>query len=330
MSRLPIRPRAARGLPSRIGAFAIALAASAMPLAAAAADVIRIGLPVKAYWSTVTTDAATNLKLFQKEGITAEVTIFRSSGDAFEAMAAGSTDLILASPSQVAAGITRGVASKVVAGGANKPNGWYLLATAKSPVSKVQEMQGKSIGIAGAGSMTDLFARWAATQGNVEVKRIPVGSAGVVPNLIAGNVDTAVIMAPQSFQLITEKTAKPVVDFGTQMPEMLSEGWIATDKLIAEKPQLIQRALNALYGGLRYVQQNRAYGIKAIAEVHGISEPVAVKQYEDVVLKLLPNGEIRKEWVEAWLDLAKTGGMTGLAPAEATYTTRFKPVPTTP
>jgi NitT/TauT family transport system substrate-binding protein len=330
MPRLSIRPRAACRLLCRIGAYAVASAAAAMSFSAAAAEMVRIGLPVKAYWSTVTTDAAKQLKLFEKEGITAEVTVFRSSGDAFEALAAGATDIILASPSQVAAGITRGVKTKMVGGGANRPNGWYLLAASKSPVAKVTDMQGKSIGIAGAGSMTDLFARWAATKGNVEVKRIPVGSAGVVPNLIAGNVDTAVVMAPKSYELLTDKSAKPVIDFGTQMPEMLSEGWIATDKLIAEKPQLIQKALNAIYGGLKYVQQNRAYGIKAIAEVHGIPEPVAVKQYDDVVLKLLPNGEMKKEWVDAWLDLAKMGGMTGLAPAEATYTTRFKPVPTKP
>ncbi len=39
------------------------------------AETIRIGLPTKTYWPTTVAEAARSKKLFEKEGITAELTI---------------------------------------------------------------------------------------------------------------------------------------------------------------------------------------------------------------------------------------------------------------
>ena len=62
----------------------IAAALLAMP-AAAHAETIRIGLPTKTYWPTTVAETAVKQKLFEKEGITAELTIYRSGAETFEA-----------------------------------------------------------------------------------------------------------------------------------------------------------------------------------------------------------------------------------------------------
>ena len=64
---------------------AAVLGASAM---AQAADTVRIGLPTKTYWPTTIAETAVRQKLFEKEGITAELTIYRGGAETFEAMAA--------------------------------------------------------------------------------------------------------------------------------------------------------------------------------------------------------------------------------------------------
>jgi NitT/TauT family transport system substrate-binding protein len=69
-------------------------------------------------------EAAKAQKLFEKEGITAELTIYRGGAETFEAMAAGAADLILDAPSLPAAGRKKGVMSKVVANGAMGNFGW--------------------------------------------------------------------------------------------------------------------------------------------------------------------------------------------------------------
>src|SRR6186713_3661363 len=88
------------------------LGASAM---ANAAEMVRIGLPTKTYWPTTIAETAVRQKLFEKEGIAAELTIYRGGAETFEAMAAGAADVILDATSLAAAGRSKGVMSKVVA-----------------------------------------------------------------------------------------------------------------------------------------------------------------------------------------------------------------------
>src|SRR5258707_1458921 len=106
--------------------------------AASCAEAVRIGLPTKTYWPTTVAEAAKSQKLFEKEGITAELTIYRGGAETFEAMAAGAADLILDAPSLPAARRKKGVMSKVVANGAIGKFGWQLMVPAKLP-AELQE-----------------------------------------------------------------------------------------------------------------------------------------------------------------------------------------------
>ena len=137
-------------------------AAVAMPNVARAqgGNGIRIGVPTKTYWPTIIAETAIRQKLFEKEGIKAELTIYRSGAEGFEAIAAGAADLILNSSSSVAAGLKKGVNVRCVANGANGYYGWYLVVKTDSPITKVSELAGKKVGITSAGSGTDILARW--------------------------------------------------------------------------------------------------------------------------------------------------------------------------
>jgi ABC-type nitrate/sulfonate/bicarbonate transport system substrate-binding protein len=224
-----------------------ALVLSAAP-ALSHAETIRIGLPTKTYWPTTVAEAAKAQKLFEKEGITAELTIYRGGAETFEAMAAGAADLILDAPSLPAAGRKKGVMSKVVANGAMGNFGWQLMVLAKSPLD-VKDLNGKKVGITSAGSGSDLLALWTIQANKIDFTRVPVGGGGLVPNLLAGNVDAAVVYSPLSFQIAKSGEARTILDYAVAVPPNLTSGWIATDKFAKEKPEVLQKALNALYGG---------------------------------------------------------------------------------
>src|SRR5260370_33356775 len=82
--------------------------------AAASAETIRVGLPTKTYWPTTIAETAVRQKLFEKEGISAELTIYRSGAETFEGMAAGAAHNILHPPPPGAAGRKKGPMSKIV------------------------------------------------------------------------------------------------------------------------------------------------------------------------------------------------------------------------
>ena len=295
-----------------------------------AKPVVRIGVPTKTYFPTIISETAIRQKLFDKEGVECQLTIYRSGAEGFEAVAAGAADLVYNSSSSVAAGLLKGVKSKCVANGALGYYGWHLVVKPDSPIQKLAQLAGKKVGITSAGSGTDILARWAMADQKIEFTRVPLGGGGLVPNLLTGNIDATVLYSPLTYQMMQAKQARSIADFGELVPPHSTGSWIASEKIIAERPQALQKALNALYGGVAFLRapQNRAAAVKLIAEIDEIPEPIAAAELDGNIVKLSATGEFRKEWMDRCLDMARLIGMKDLAPVEQIYVGNFKPVPT--
>lgn len=303
------------------------LAAAASQLAHAE-ETVQIGLPTRTYYPTIIAETAKRQGLFEKEGIKAELTIYRSGSETFEAMAAGAADLQLNSAALIAAGRTRGVKTKAVAGAATGYYGWYLMVKEDSPVKTVEDLAGRKVGITAAGSASDVLARWTMRDRKIRFTTVPLGGGGLVPNMLAGNVDAIVLYSPLSFQVMMRKQGRSLIDYGATVPKHLSGLWIATDDYIAKKPENIRKALNALFGGVVYLQTHRDDAVKLIAEIDDVPPDVAAAELDGDLRHMSTTGEMTREWMERSLDLARLVGMKDLAPVEDDYTTRFKVVPT--
>jgi NitT/TauT family transport system substrate-binding protein len=295
-----------------------------------ARETVRIGVPTKTYFPTIIAETAIRQKLFEKEGINAELTIYRGGAEGFEAIAAGAADLVFNSSSSVAGGLKKGVNVKCVANGGLGYYGWYLMVKPDSKITKVSELEGKKVGITSAGSGSDILARWTLADRKVNFTRVPLGGGGLVPNLMSGNIDATVLYSPLSFQLMRDKEGRSIVDFGAEVPPHSTGSWIATDKMIKERPQALQKTLNAIYGGLAFLcaDANRAPAVKLVAEIDEIPPAIAEAELDGNIKKLSQDGEFKLEWMERALEMAKLIGMTDLAPPDQIYVTQFKPVPT--
>ena len=293
-------------------------------------NVIRIGVPTKTYWPTIICETAIRQKLFEKEGIKAELTIYRSGAEGFEAIAAGAADLIMNSSSSVAAGLRKGVKVRCVANGANGYYGWYLVVKKDSPITKVAEVAGKKVGITSAGSGTDILARWTLAEHKIDFTRVPLGGGGLVPNLLTGNIEASVLYSPLTYKVMDEGVARPLIDYGAEVPPHSTGSWIASDTIINERPEVLQKALNAIFGGVAFLRddKNRDAAVKLIAEIDEIPENIAARELDGNIKKLSVTGEFQLDWMERALDMARLIGMKDLAPTEEMFITKFKPVPT--
>jgi NitT/TauT family transport system substrate-binding protein len=316
---------------SRRAALA-AVAATGLPriAVAQAKQKVRIGVPTKTYWPTIICETALRQKLFDKEGLDCELTIYRGGAEGFEAMAAGAADVIVHASSAVAVGLKKGINARVVANGANGYYGWYLVVKTDSKITKPEELAGKKVGITSAGSGTDMLALWTAGQRKVNFTRVPLGGGGLVPNLLSGNIDATVLYSPLTYKVMQAKEARPLTDYGAEVPEHSTGGWIATDKVIKDKPQVVQKALNAIYGGLAYLRddKNRDASVKLIAEIDEIPEAIAAAELDGNLRKLSPDGVFTRDGMVRAMEMAKLIGMTDLAPVDQIYIETFKPVPT--
>jgi ABC-type nitrate/sulfonate/bicarbonate transport system substrate-binding protein len=319
---------------SRRHALASLVAAAVLGApAAASAETIRVGLPTKTYWPTTIAETAVRQKLFEKEGISAELTIYRGGAETFEAMAAGAADIILDPPSLVSAGRKKGVMSKIVANAAMGSFGWQLMVPVKSTI-EVKDLNGENAATTSAGSGSDLLALWTIQDRKIDFTRVPVGGGGLVPNLLANNVEAAVVYSPLSFQLAKAGDARTILDYSKEVPPNLSAGWIVLDKYAEAKPEVVQKALNALYGALQFMRDNRDVTVKLISDLYEMPVDIAALEYENTILKLDTDGNMAAGnvpgAVQLSLDLAKLGGLKDIVPVEEVISTKFKPVPTKP
>lgn len=294
-----------------------------------AAETVRLAM-VQSWWPTTVGVAAQRLKLFEKEGINAEVTVYKGGAPSFEAMAAGAADFNVNGAYLVALGRGKGVNSRIVATAGTKYAGWHLVVKGNSPIKSPAELAGKKVGISANGSISDFLSLWTMANRNVKFTRVPLGAGGMVPSLASGNVDAMVIWSPVSYKIMQDGTARSILNFADAVQEDLNAGWIATDEIIAKRPQAVQGTLNALYGAIQYLKQNRAYAIDLIAEVNDIPKDVAAKEYESSILSASSDGAIDPKTAERSVELGKAGGLANLAPAQDTFIQKFKPVPTRP
>jgi NitT/TauT family transport system substrate-binding protein len=314
-------------------ALACVAAVTLLSSAAAAAEIIRVGLPTKTYWPTTIAETAVRQKLFEKEGIAAELTIYRSGAETFEGMAAGAADIILDPPSLVSAGRKKGVMSRIVANAAMGNFGWQLMVPVKSTLD-VKDLNGKKVAITAAGSGSDLLALWTIQDRKIDFTRVPVGGGGLVPNLLAGNVEAAVVYSPLSFQISKSGEARTILDYSKEVPPNLTAGWIVLDKFAEAKPQVVQKAINALYGAVAFMRANKDVTVKLIADLYEMPADIAALEYDNTIMKLETDGNMAAAnvapAVQLSLDLAKLGGLKDIVPTEDVISTKFKPVPTKP
>lgn len=296
--------------------------------AAKAADAIQVGLPTKNYWGTVLAKVAESRGFFEREGVAVEFTIYRSGAECVQALAAGAAHMVETGASSIAIGRAQGIGAMIVSGASVVPAGWMLMSAADSPIQTVEDLRGKNVGITSAGSFSEVLAKWAQVNMGVDFGLVPLGGAGLMPNLLAGNIDAAVVYPPVSFIATVANEAKPILDYAQALPPAMSDGWVATDKLIAENPSAVQGVLNALYGAVKVLQEDRAGALEFIQQYVEVSQEVAELYYDQSIMTLLRNGEIETPWIENVLEMARLGGATEMAAAEEIYTTQFVPVPT--
>ena len=191
---------------------------------------------------------------------------------------------------------------------------------------------GKKVAITSAGSGSDLLALWTIQEKKIDFTRVPVGGGGLVPNLLAGNVDAAVVYSPLSFQIAKSGEARTILDYAKAVPPSLTAGWIAPDKYAQEKPEMVQKTLNALYGALAFMRGNKDVTVKLIADLYEIPAEIAALEYENTIMKLETDGSMSApntmQALQLSLDMARLGGMKDLVPAAEIVSTQFKPVPT--
>jgi len=245
----------------------VALAtATLLPLAAHAADKVRIG-----YWSSGVSlgfGAVLEARDFlAKRGIDAQFVHFPDVNAPIRALAAGSIDLAFGAPlAGVFSSAAEGVPIKVFA--ATQPADVQFVVAADSPINSLAEFKGKKIGMSPAGSSVAAIAG-AVLAGNYGIKANDFSLVGgnesrLAQFLVQKQVDGAALRSVTIAQLGDELKVKTLGRFSDEWKKLTKSDALpyigvgaASSKLVDEQPQTVSKVIAALRDTLAWGESHR-------------------------------------------------------------------------
>src|SRR5947209_9299515 len=253
---------------SRFALIFAALATVALATPASAADKLRVGKAVPEAFSFVPPDVGMRSGIFQKNKVELELTAFAGDARMQQAAAADSIDILLGSGPAMAF-IAKGAPIKGVAAMAGPPLLRAIVVRPDGPKT-VADLKGKTVSVSTAGSLTYWLVSETSRRHGWGANGINIAPMGAMPGQIAalkrGDIDGTITDIGNAFDMEKKGEGRILVRF-TDIKDFHIHVIFATDKLIAERPQLIRAFLKAWFETIGFMRANKAEAVAIAREV---------------------------------------------------------------
>ena len=242
----------------------------------AAAERVRTVVP-RATLNYLSIPVAETKGYFRDQGLENETIVIPGS-TAIAALVSGSVDYSGAGGTGMRAAL-RGAPIKAVMFQTEKVT-WYLLAA--PDIQKISDLKGKRVAVGTIGDTQDTLITMLVEREGVaarEITRIAMPSrntATTILSLKTGAFSAAVVNADES--LLGEKEGLRTLAFVGDLFPYPFQGFVATDKMIAERPNDIKRWLRAMARSLMFIRERP-------------------EEAADIALKKLPMGNMSRPLV---------------------------------
>lgn len=223
------------------------------PLGTAAAETVRTVIP-RATVNYLSIPVAETRGFFRDQGLDNETIVIPGS-TAIAALVSGNVDYSGAGGTGMRAAL-RGAPIKAVMFQTEKVT-WYLLAA--PDIQKISDLKGKRVAVGTVGDTQDALITMLVEREGVsgrDITRIAMPSrntATTILSLKTGAFSAAVVNADES--LLGEKEGLRNLGFIGDLFPYPFQGFVATDKMIAERPNDVKRWLRAMARALMFIRE---------------------------------------------------------------------------
>ncbi|MET0133626.1 MAG: ABC transporter substrate-binding protein, partial [Kibdelosporangium sp.] len=218
---------------------------------------------------------------FKAEGLDVEAIAAASGPKAVEGVISGDLDIAFTSyPGAFAAQAKKVADLKIVADAyAARPGHLVLLSTPNSIFKKPEDANGKKIAVTSTGSISDLGVKSVLKTRQVDVETIKWVSmpfTDMVPAMLRGDIDAAVVAEPFVTRSEKEAGAMPILDVSSGPTADISmSGWAAVSALTTKNPNTFAAFQRGLAKGVADVKQDRALLEGILVKNVKIDQPTA-------------------------------------------------------
>jgi NitT/TauT family transport system substrate-binding protein len=228
--------------------------------------------------------AAIDKGYFAEEGLDVDLTS-AGGGVAVPAVISGSLDFTGSGSSAISA-ILKGAHMKVVLVGQDRP-GWQLWSV-KPELETVADLKGQPVAVISRGDSGEIALRYLLKKHNLPRDYFaftPLGNGTArLAAISTGSIPAGIMVWGEVEKLKTSGglTQGHLISNLTEEVRMPFNGLATSDKLIAEKPDLVLRMVRALLKGQTYIRTNRAQAVAMIAHYAKTEEKDAESDYDHI------------------------------------------------
>lgn len=257
-----------------------------------AQTVVRVGKAVPEAFSFVPLDVGIHEGFFKKRGLDVQSLAFAGDAKMQQAAAAGSVDFLLGSGPALGF-IAKGSPVKGVAAMAGPP---LLLAIVVPPngAKTAADLKGKKISVSTAGSLTYFLVSETSRRQGWGPKGIDIVPMGAMPGQIAamkrGEIDGSIMDIGNALELEKMGEGRILVRF-LDIKDFHIHVIYATDKLIAEKPDVVKAFLAGWFESIRFMRSHKAETVKIAAEVTEKDPEITGRVYDELMPMFSDDGK---------------------------------------
>ena len=293
------------------------------PLAAQAADVVRVGAAAQAY-SFAPIEVGIAAGIYQKLGLDVQKLEFSGAAKLNTGMIADAADVGVTGATDFAFQV-KGTPAKTVGAIVVKPVNMGI--SVGDNIKSVADLKGKKFGVTQTGTLTYWLAfELARTQGwpSSAVTPVPVGGvlATQLASLLTGQVDCIVSDVAVGLTLAEQKRGHVLLTAQDYVPGFLANSIIATNKFIARNPDAMKRFLAGWYETVAYMKTHKDAAVKGGIAATGLASSVVSDEYDEQQVMWSLDGKISTKQLD---ELARAITEIGLVDEKPDLTKYYDP-----
>jgi NitT/TauT family transport system substrate-binding protein len=252
--------------------------------AAHAGDSIAVGKAVPFAWPFTPIDIAVQEGIMKKHGFD-DVKVVGFDGDAKQQQG------LLADDIEFGLGSGPGLAFDAKGGAGlgvcayyGSPYSLGISMPFDSPVTNVEQLKGKKLGVTTVGSLTAWLAQHLSQHLGWGTEGITPVSLGGLPAQLAAlrthQVDGLVLATESDIPLQEEKETHQIYNFGDLLPHFITEAVFARKDLVKNDPDLVRRFVAAWLETLEFIRTHKAETVEISARVLNKSPSIMSRVYD--------------------------------------------------
>ncbi|HZT50490.1 MAG TPA: ABC transporter substrate-binding protein [Stellaceae bacterium] len=270
--------------------------------AAQAADALRVGRSPGFLFAYTPLDVGIAQGFFQKRGLAIRTIDFEGAAKMDAGLVAGSIDISLGSPMGMAM-VAKGMPAVGVAVIAGPMLEFGVIVPWDSPLRTLDDLKGKTIGIATKGSITEWVAlELARVKGwggdGIKLTSLGSGNGVTAAALKAHLVDALIGNATTGMVLEREKRARLIGTGADFVAHFMAHEIYATRALVRDNPEAIRRFLAGWMEAVAYMRANRDAAIRIARTATGLSEADEAQEYDRLMPGMSADGRFDPRDIE--------------------------------